>query len=149
MHISRGRGSRGQHQRQHRRGRIPDACGQHIFRQGSLHRLGGRPVSYTHLFTASLPQGFGNSVWEAHSGLYPTLKAFSGTDEAAVASAAITFAEGESTRVMKKQASLAAPAGVRWYVMSGGELTDISQGLMKDGSTLSLRGVYALSLIHI
>ena len=100
----------------------------------------GRPTSF---FTASLPQGFGNSVWEAHSGLYPTLKAFSGTDEAAVASAAITFAEGESTRVMKKQASLAAPAGVRWYVMSGGELTDISQGLMKDGSTLSLRGVYA------
>lgn len=97
----------------------------------------------TDFFTGSLPQGFSQQTWHKGAGLYPTLQVFATTDEGLLSQAVPAFAAGESTRVMKHQATLSAPAGVKWYVLSAGELTDISAGLMIDGNTLSLRGVYA------
>ena len=96
----------------------------------------------TRSLTGILPEGFG-TAWSINPGMYATLKSFAETDEGVLSAAAVVFAEGESTRVMKSTATLTAPAGVRWYVISGGELTDISEGLVKDGSSLSLRGAYA------
>lgn len=96
----------------------------------------------TRVLTSGLPEGFG-TAWTSNTGMYPTLKSFADTDEGILSAAAVLFADGESTRVMKHTATLATPAGVRWYVLSRGEMTDISEGLMREGSSLSLRGVYA------
>lgn len=97
----------------------------------------------TDFFTAALPQGFQQQTWQSATGLYPTLKVFASTDEGLLSQAVPVFAAGESSRVMKHTASLAAPAGVRWYVLSEGEPTDISAALLIDGNSLSLRGIYA------
>ncbi len=100
----------------------------------------GRNTSF---FTGSLPAGFSQARWSAADGLYPVVKSLADTDEAAVASAVINFADGESTRVMKHTATLATPRGIRWSFLSAGEMSDISKGLIKDANTLNLRGVYA------
>lgn len=97
----------------------------------------------TTFFTGNLPKGFTSQVWYTATGLYPVLKKFVGTEQANLSAATVTFTEGESTRVMKHNATLAAPAGINWYLLNNGELTDISNGLMKEGNMISLRNVYA------
>ncbi len=100
----------------------------------------GRTTSF---FTESIPQGFSQSIWKANNGMYSTLKIFEGSDDDLIAQAVTLFADGESTRMMKRTATLKAPAGVKWYVCQDGALTDISAGLMLEGGSLSLRGAYS------
>lgn len=96
----------------------------------------------TGFFVNAIPAGFSSREWSVNSGLYTTLKSFEGTSDDKVASAVIRFADGESTRVMKNSTRLDAPSEVRWYILSDGRLTEISNSLQLLGKTLHLRGLY-------
>ncbi len=107
---------------------------------GLNDELFGHPTSF---FTGKVPIGFSSSTWTGNEGLYPTLKTFDGKDESRLAQSVVLFADGESTRVMKNQASLAAPSGVTWYLSDEGQRTLATDGLLINDSSLTMRGVYA------
>lgn len=101
----------------------------------------------TDYFTGTtLPADFKTSVWNAGNGLYPTLKAFDANEASALSSAAMHFASGQGVEVMKSNASLQAPASVKWAILNGAP-TNKTVGLTLSGNsspyTLSLTGQYA------
>lgn len=99
----------------------------------------GHPTSF---FVGSIPQGLSNEYWTVNNGFYTTLKTFSGTTVDKLAQALILFGDKQSTRVMKRNTSVAAPNGVRWSLDNNGVLTDVTESLRLFGTTLSMTGVY-------
>ena len=109
---------------------------------GLLDDVYGRATTF---FTgATLPAGFTSTAWTASAGRYPVLKAFADSRQAALASAVVQFADGESSRVMKHAATLSAPQGVNWYLVgTDGSLGTASDGLTISGTQVQLGSVYA------
>ncbi len=99
-------------------------------------RLNASNGSNSSEFIGKLPKGFDSAVWTANTNGYPTLKVFDSNPQNKVAQSAIAFAEGESTRAMKKTSTLQAPTGVTWTLLT-------PQSLKLEGDKLQLGTVYA------
>lgn len=97
----------------------------------------------TGFFTVTLPAGLSASVWTATTGQYPVLKASATTNEAKISAAAISFPNGQSTRILRTTATLTSSSPVQWSLLSNGQLSATSLGLKMADNTLSLTGEYA------
>lgn len=101
-----------------------------------------RGVKTATLIGSTLPKGFSSTYWEAGNGYYPTLKAFAGTPASKLASAAIVFADSETTRALRTKATLVAPEGMSWKLLNGETLTDMTAGLQISDKELKVRDAY-------
>lgn len=98
------------------------------------------------LTSGSLPAGFAADAWQLEAGRYPVLKSMP-ANVAALASANLLLAQGETVNKVKKQMKIQSATNVKWGIYTSGTSATQSEGLSISGSDITLRDTYSTEIV--